>query len=117
LKALYGFLCLPSLLVIQGLIFLILNVLDGHSTWLVLRPDNYQRERNPLARWFFRKLHLPRAIVIYKIVILAALSMMFYAYYKESLTLNIALLIGNIVLIFVVRHNYRVHRRYAQLHG
>ncbi|MDY0152150.1 MAG: DUF5658 family protein [Candidatus Cloacimonas sp.] len=41
--------------------FLVLNVLDGHSTYLVLKPNHFSRERNPIARWVFRKLKIPRA--------------------------------------------------------
>ncbi|HNT52625.1 MAG TPA: DUF5658 family protein, partial [Candidatus Syntrophosphaera sp.] len=63
----------PVLLLILFCVFVLLNVLDGHSTWMVLRPNRYHRERNPVARWVFRKLGLPRGIVIFKFVLLLIL--------------------------------------------
>ena len=100
------------LLIISGLIFTILNVLDAHSTWLVIRPNHYERERNPVARWVFRKLGLPRGIILFKIVIFALLipACAYYAVW-EPLTLNIVLIVANIVFGLVVRNNYRIYRR------
>ncbi|MFO8145095.1 MAG: hypothetical protein R6T89_05150 [Candidatus Syntrophosphaera sp.] len=37
--------------------FVVFNVLDGYSTWKVLRPDHYARELNPVARWGNAGLH------------------------------------------------------------
>lgn len=102
---------LPLLLILFG-IFVLLNVLDGHSTWLVLRPRFYHRERNPIARWIFRKLGIPRGIVIFKIVLMLILAIAFYIYSREDVfTLNIILVIANIVFIIVVWHNYGVCRK------
>lgn len=102
------------LLIVLFVIFVLLNVLDGHSTWLVLKPDHYHRERNPVARWIFRKLGLPRGIVIFKLVLLLILAAAFawYAAY-DTLVLNIILLVANTVFLLVVLHNYRVSRKVA----
>jgi hypothetical protein len=99
----------------QCLLFLILNILDGHSTWLVLKPDFYHRERNPIARWVFKKLRLPRAIPIFKAVLLSLLGWVIIHWWKDALTLNIAMTIGNALFIYVVIHNYRVFRHYHQI--
>ncbi len=102
----------PVLLLILFCVFVLLNVLDGHSTWMVLRPNRYHRERNPVARWVFRKLGLPRGIVIFKFVLLLILGLAF-AFYAASDTfvLNIVLLVANLVFLLVVLHNYRVYRK------
>ncbi len=92
--------------------FILVNVLDGHSTYLVMRPHHFERERNPVARWVFRKLGLPRGIIIFKTVLLAILIplMGFYAG-NDLLTINIVLVISNTLFIFVVRHNYKIYAR------
>jgi hypothetical protein len=92
--------------------FIFVNILDGHSTYLVLRPHYYERERNPVARWAFRKLGLPRGIVIFKLLLLAILipAMAFYGG-NDLFTINIVLIVSNGVFVFVVRHNYKVHSR------
>jgi len=102
---------IPLLIIFFG-IFVILNVLDGHSTWLVLKPNHYRRERNPVARWIFRKLGLPRGIVIFKAVLLAILGAAFYVYARaDAFVLNVLLLVANTVFLIVVIHNYRISRR------
>lgn len=100
------------LLIISALIFIILNILDAHSTWLVIRPNHYRREKNPVARWVFKKLGLPRGIIIFKIAIFAILipAGVYYAV-LEPLTLNIVLIVANIVFGLVVHNNYLIYRR------
>ncbi len=100
-----------TLLQVQCILFLILNALDGYSTWLVLKPDHYHRERNPIARWVFRKLKAPYSIVFFKVFLLSLLGIFFAYWWRETLTLNIGLLIGNLLYIYVVQHNFRVHRQ------
>ncbi|MDD4147393.1 MAG: DUF5658 family protein, partial [Candidatus Cloacimonetes bacterium] len=60
--------------------FVLLNGFDAHSTYLVMWPHYYYRERNPVARWAFRKMGLPRGIIIFKLVLLAILipAMIYY---------------------------------------
>ena len=92
--------------------FVILNILDGHSTYQVLKPHHYHRERNPIARWIFRKLRLPNGIVIFKAVLLAILipAIAYYAAH-DPFTINIVLSVSNILFLVVVLHNYRVYRK------
>lgn len=100
-----------TLLHVQCILFLVLNFLDGYSTWLVLKPDHYHRERNPIARWVFRKLKAPFSIVFFKVFLLSLLGIFFAYWWRESLTLNIGLLIGNLLYIYVVQHNFKVYRQ------
>lgn len=102
----------PALLIALFVIFTLLNILDGHSTWQVIKPNHFHRERNPLARWIFRKLGIPRGIVIFKVILLLILAGAFYIYSRSDvLTLNIVLLVANTVFLLVVVHNYQVSRR------
>jgi len=102
----------PLLCLALTLIFCILNILDGHSTFLVLKPHHYHREKNPLARWIFRKLGIPRGIIIFKTLLLTIL-ILAISYYTawDPLTINIAMLVADILFLLVVLHNYRVYRR------
>ncbi|HOV16491.1 MAG TPA: DUF5658 family protein [Candidatus Cloacimonadota bacterium] len=98
----------------QCLVFLLLNILDGYTTWLVMKPDHYERERNPIARYVFKKLKAPFSIVIFKAVLLSLLGIFIYNWREEAFTLNIALIVGNLLYFGVVLHNNKVHKRYAQ---
>jgi len=95
--------------------FIALNLLDAHSTYLVMRPHHFQRERNPIARFVFKKLGIPRGIIIFKTVLLAILipAMGFYGGH-DLLTINIVLIVSNLVFCLVVIHNYRIYRRYCR---
>lgn len=95
-------------------IFLLLNVLDGHSTYLVLRPHHYEREKNPIARWVFRKLKLPRGIIIFKLILMSGLiiAISYYAAW-DAFTINIAMIVADLLFLVVVMHNYRIVRRIA----
>lgn len=102
----------PFLSLLLTLVFIILNILDGHSTFLVLKPHHYQREKNPVARWIFKKLGIPRGIIIFKTLLLVVLilAISYYAAW-DALTINVTLLVADLVFLLVVLHNYRVYRR------
>lgn len=93
-------------------LFIALNFLDAHSTWIVMRPHHFGRERNPVARWVFKKLGIPRGIIIFKAALLAILipAMGFYAG-NDSFTINIVLLVFCLIFALVVGNNYRIYRR------
>lgn len=93
-------------------LFIIVNILDAHSTFMVLRPHYYERERNPIARWVFRKLGIPSGIIIFKVALLSILipAMAFYAG-NDLLTINIVLVVSNLVFALVVNNNYLVYRK------
>ena len=106
------------LALICGMIFILLNVLDAHSTWLVIRPNNYSGERNPVARWVFRKLGIPQGIVIFKAGLLAILiPCMFYYSAYEVFTMNIVLIVADILFLWVVLHNYKHFRQRVKFEG
>lgn len=107
-----AFLAQPLLAVLLFGVFVVLNILDGHSTYLVMKPCFFYRERNPVARFIFKKLGIPRGIIIFKALLLAMLApaIGFYAAY-ETLTLSIVLLVADLLFLYVVIHNYRVWRR------
>jgi hypothetical protein len=94
------------------LIFMILNVLDGHSTYLVMKPNHFEREKNPIARWVFRKLNIPRGIVIFKVLLMSILivAISYYAAW-DPFTINIAMLVADVLFLLVVLHNYAISRR------
>ncbi len=93
-------------------VFCTLNLLDGHSTYQVLKPYYYHRERNPVARWVFRRMGLPQGIVVFKAIILGMLipAMSYYAAH-DPFTINIVLVVSGVVFTLVVLHNYRVYNR------
>ncbi len=93
-------------------LFILLNILDAHSTYLVMRPTHFRRERNPIARWVFRKLGIPRGIVIFKVVLLAILipAMGFYAG-NDLFTINIVLMVSDLIFALVVINNYHIYRK------
>lgn len=109
---LLAFIYNPLSTLVLGIVFIILNILDAHSTWCVLRPYHYHRERNPVARWIFRKLGLIRGIFAFKAILILGLSAAtgFYTAY-DPLTINIVLIVANLVFSWVVWHNYNIHRK------
>lgn len=88
-------------------IYALLNILDGISTWLVLKPDHFERERNPLARWIFIRLGIPRGIVITETGILGILSpVIFFLATKHLALVNFVLILAIIIFIWVVGDNF-----------
>lgn len=106
----------PILSLSITIVFLLLNVLDAHSTYLVIKPHYYEREKNPIARWVFKKLGIPRGIVIFKVLLMSIL-IVAIAYYAawDPLTINIAMLIADVLFLVVVLHNYCIARRLKRL--
>ena len=102
----------PILSIILLIIFIILNILDAHSTWLVVNPHHYSRERNIFARFFFKKFGIVKGIILFKslLIIFLAIIIAFYVL-PEYLTLNVSILIGDIIFTFVVLNNYRIYRK------
>ncbi len=102
----------PYLSIVLLFFFLLLNLLDAHSTWLVIKPYHFSREKNIIARYFFKKFGLIRGIILFKtILLLVFLAIIVFYVLPEYLTLNISILIGNVIFIFVVLNNYRIYRK------
>jgi hypothetical protein len=55
---------------------------------------------------------IPRGIIVFKMVLLAILipAMIFYSCH-DVFTINIVLLVSNLIFLAVVMHNYRVYRK------
>ncbi len=80
-------------------VYLILNALDRITTWLVIRPDHYDREVNPLARWLFIQLRIPRGIIIVEGVTQALVTLfIFWLLAKHPLLTKFLLGFGILVL-------------------
>ena len=58
--------------------YLLLNVLDGLTTWIIIRPDKFHREANPVARWLFIKLGIPRGIIIVEGVVQGLMTLLIF---------------------------------------
>ncbi len=100
------------LLVGQLIIFLVLNILDGHSTWKVVKPDHYYREKNPIARWVLRKLGALRGIIVFKSLLLLFLGTVVAIYGRKMIrSLNVVFGVANLVFLGVVINNYLVHKK------
>lgn len=56
------------------IVLVVLNVLDGVSTWKVVRPKHLHRERNPVARWIFAKLGLLPGILLAEFLWISAIT-------------------------------------------
>jgi uncharacterized membrane protein len=99
-----------------ALLFVLLNILDGHSTYLVLKPNHYNREKNPIARWIFKKFGVLKGILLLKGVLLTALIyLMFTEKLDEPHFLNILLIVMNLFFAWVVVHNYRVYQKVKKI--
>lgn len=100
------------LLLVQLLVFFVLNILDGHSTWKVVKPNHFYREKNPIARWFLRKFGALRGIVVFKSLLLLFLGTVIAIYWKKLIrSLNLVFGVANLVFLAVVINNYLVHKK------
>ncbi|MGC9361742.1 MAG: hypothetical protein ACP5F3_02330 [Candidatus Syntrophosphaera sp.] len=90
-----------------------LNILDGYSTWKVVRPHHYARERNPLARWIFRGLGIPLGIIVAELFWIGLISLVFFLFWdKPGLQLPLLIVLGLGVIAFagISLNNFSVHR-------
>ena len=89
--------------------------MDGISTWLVLRPDHFEREANPIAKWIFIKLGIPNGIIITEMAVLAILSPLIFLLAASQMEIAVVLLIAaNLVFLWVVSDNLRIAFRYRK---
>ncbi len=98
-------------------ILVALNVLDGVSTWKVLKPHHFHRERNPLARWMFLKLGLTRGVILAEVLWIGFISTVFFMLFRHPVlnsVLLILLCLGVLIFLYVVSGNFRTWRRIRQ---
>lgn len=98
-------------------ILVALNVLDGISTWNVVKPNFYARETNPVARWMFIKLGITRGIILAEVLWIGFITLVFFLFYRDqvmSTVLLIFLCVGILVFLQVVSGNFRIWKRIRQ---
>jgi len=92
-------------------VFLLLNALDVHSTWLVVTHSSTRSERNPLARFLLRKLGALRGLLALKGVIILVLPLVIIWWDDAPMHINLILLGADLAYGLVVGNNYRIYRR------
>ncbi|MEA1971779.1 MAG: DUF5658 family protein [Candidatus Cloacimonadota bacterium] len=95
--------------------FIILNVLDAHSTFLVVSISDCRSERNPIARYFFKKFGIIRGIIVLKGVILFIIPLMVWVFVTDSYKINLTLTIANFLYSLVVLNNYRIYKKIKKI--
>ena len=97
-----------SILTLLSFIYIILNILDGHSTFNVIKLSSYKSEKNPVARFFIKKLGALWGIITIKLVSLIVVLIMLYSYNRQlARDFNIVMIIADIFYTYVVIHNYK----------
>ena len=90
------------------MIFFILNILDGHSTYRVVSIGSYKNEKNPIARFLIKKLGVLKGIILIKMLSILTVFIMLFKYSKMfTKEFNITMLIADIFYTWVVVHNYK----------
>ncbi len=92
-------------------VFITLNILDIHSTFLVVINSSTRSERNPIARFLLKKLGVKRGLVTLKLLLLPILALMVWYYPEARREIVGVLLISNFLYLLVVGNNYRIFRR------
>ncbi len=92
-------------------VFTVLNILDGHSTYLVVSKTNANNEKNPIARIIFRILGPLVGIIVLKSILIPIVFLMFYYFRLNPGQMNLILILANIFYLLVVIHNYNVVKR------
>ncbi len=97
-------------------LYILLNLLDAISTWLVVKPDKYAQEINPLARWLFIRLGLFRGLLVAETLnlgIFTPLIIILAAFFPVLATILLAMAVA--VYAVIVVNNFRVwHRQKAK---
>ena len=99
-------------------LFILLNLFDGHSTYLVVKKTSIKNERNPVARFIFKIFGPAIGIITLKCILIPLVFLMFYYFSFRNTEMNIILILANFFYLSVVIHNYNVVRKlnyYAQI--
>jgi hypothetical protein len=103
---------LDLLFVLLYAVYAVLNVFDGITTWIILRPDKFHLELNPVARWIFIKLGIPQGIIITEMAVLSILSpLIFCLAARHMLLVKITLGLGVAFFSWLVTDNFLIIRK------
>lgn len=100
-----------TLFLIMVALFVILNILDGHSTYKVVSKTSFKNEKNPIARLIFKLLGPLAGIIILKSILIPIIFLMFYYFSFRKVEMNIILVLANFFYLSVVIHNYNVVKK------
>lgn len=96
------------LLLVLYLVLLVLNLTDGITTWIFVRPDHYEREANPVARWMFKKLGITFGIILAELLWLGAVTLLYVLMFQNYKLLGSVLMgLGVLVWAYIVPGNIR----------
>jgi len=103
------------LLLVLYLVLLVLNLLDGISTWIFVRPDHYEREANPVARWMFKKLGITLGIILAELLWLGVVTLLYVFVFQDYKLLGTVLMgVGVVVWAYIIPGNIRYCLRLRQ---
>jgi len=103
------------LIIFLLIILIILNILDGISTFLVIRKSSIRAEKNPLARFVFRKMGVTKGIIAIKSIIIPLLVLLLYDIKHDPDEVITALFIADLIYSYTVVNNYRVHHKLKKI--
>lgn len=89
-------------------LFVILNILDAHSTLRVISKSSYRNEKNPIARFLFKIIGPVAGVIVLKIILVPVIFLMFFYFRFSRFDMNLVLIIANVFYLLVVIHNYKV---------
>ncbi len=92
-------------------LFVVLNILDAHSTIKVVSNGSERNEFNPIARFLFKKIGLLPGIIILKSIILLLIYLVISYYKYMQSEIYLILIFANLIYALVVIHNYRTYRK------
>ncbi len=91
--------------------FLLLNLLDAHSTYSVVKNSDLRSEKNPIARYLFRKMGIIKGMIFLKMISVFLIPLMVWTYREDPKSINLFLIIINFLYVAVVSNNYRIVKK------
>jgi len=97
------------------IILMLLNLLDGITTWIFVHPQHYEREANPLARWMFRSLGITGGIILAELLWMGTITLLLIFVFSALPWLGYILFgIGIAVWAYIIPGNIRYCYRLKQ---
>ena len=97
--------------VVSFILFLILNLLDAHSTFEIVSRIGHHAERNPVARYFIKTFGIKKGIIYLKMIIIFLVPFIIWSYTISSKEITVLLIGINIVYLIVVINNYMILKK------